>query len=155
MSVAMANTKPFVAVACFCEQVLQEADGVLSAIRIVDTYTIQPSARSIQFTPEGPLPVIPVRGLISLRSGDVKDTGTVELIMHRTTGETVHLSPVEGWPAILQGNEHGFNVRLDFLLGVKNFGLMWFDVTWNGELLTRIPLMLKQAEPPKTPTAPS
>ena len=75
--------------------------------------------------------------------------------MHKTTGETLSLSPEQGWPAILEGGEHGFNVRLDFALGVKTFGLMWFDVTWNDEVLTRVPLRLKQAELPQTATAPN
>jgi hypothetical protein len=44
----------------------------------------------------------------------------------------------------MEGGEHGFNAKINFGLGVKNLGLLWFDVTWNGELLTRIPLKLQQ-----------
>src|SRR5471030_1809050 len=42
VSLIMANTKPFVASACFCEHILVEKDEVTSAIRIVDTYFIPP-----------------------------------------------------------------------------------------------------------------
>jgi hypothetical protein len=151
----MANTKPFVAAACFCEQILQEQDGVLSAIRIVDTYTIPPLPAGVELPPNEPHGVILVRGLISLKSGDVVGTGKVGLVMHKITGELVTLSPEGGWPVTLQGGEHGFNVKLNFGLGVKNFGLVWFDVTWNGEVLTRIPLRLKQAESPEQANVPS
>jgi hypothetical protein len=141
----MANTKPFVAVACFCEQVLEEKeDGVLSAIRIVDTYIIPPLPAGVEVAPDAQPQVILVRGLISLKSGDVIGTGKVGLVMHKVNGETVQLSPEDGWPAVMEGGEHGFNAKINFGLGVKNLGLLWFDVTWNGELLTRIPLKLQQ-----------
>ena len=151
----MANTKPFVAAACFCEQILQEPDGVLSAIRIVDTYVIPPLPAGVEVPPDAARGVILVRGLISLKSGDVVGAGKVGLVMHKTTGEAVTLSPEGGWPAVLQGGEHGFNVKLNFGLGVRNFGLIWFDVTWNGEVLTRIPLRLRQGELPEQANAPS
>ncbi len=156
VSLDMINTKPYVAAACFCETVLQEPDGVITAIRIVDTYNIAPPPpRAI--VPEGAPQYghVLVSGLISLKSGDVIGEGRIGLIMHKTTGEVVTLSPAEGWPAVMKGGEHGFNIKLRFALGVNNFGLLWFDVTWDGEVLTRIPLRLKQAELPEKPTAPN
>lgn len=155
MSPSMANTKPFVAAAYFCEQILEERDNVLSAIRIVDTYTITPPTPGTVMPPDAPFGFVVVRGLISLKSGDVVGNGRVGLIMHKPTGEVVTLSPEGGWPAMMQGGEHGFNIRLNFGLGVKNFGLLWFDVTWNGEVLTRIPLRLKQGELPEQSKAPN
>jgi len=150
----MANTKPLVAAACFCEQILQEPDGVISAIRIVDTYVIPPLPADVQLPPGAARGSIQVRGLISLKSGDFVGVGNVGLTMHKTTGEVEVLSPEGGWPANMQGGEHGFNVKLNFLLGVKNFGLIWFDVTWNGEILTRIPLRLQQGETQEQTTVP-
>jgi hypothetical protein len=38
----MPNTKPLVAVATLCEQILGEKDGVVSVIRVVDTYYVEP-----------------------------------------------------------------------------------------------------------------
>lgn len=138
--------KPFVAAACFCEQILQEPDGVLSAIRIIDTYLIPPLPEGIEVPPDGIRGIVLLKGLISLKAGDAVAPGTVGLVMHKTTGEQLALSPEGGWPAILNGAGHGFNVKIQFPLGVKNFGLIWFDVTWNGEVLTRIPLTLRQQD---------
>ena len=141
----MANTKPFVAVACFCENVLEDKDGVLSAIRIIDTYIIPALPEGVQVS-DGLQGMIVLNGLISLKAGDVTGTGTIGLTMNKLSGERIEISPKDGWPVVLNGGEHGANVRIQIPLGVKNFGLFWFDVLWNGESLTRIPLRLKQGD---------
>ena len=147
VSLEMANTKPLVAVACFCEQLLIEGDNVPSAIRIVDTYkfTVPPEAT----------PVIAVKGLISLKSGDVTGTHIVELILENPLHERKTLSPPGGWPVVLNGGAHGPMIKLDFPLGVRNFGLCWFDVLFDGEVLTRMPLMLQRADSAAKTTEPS
>lgn len=141
----MANTKPLVAAACFCENVIEGKDGVFSAIRIVDTYIIPKIPEGIQV--KGDLHgMIVVNGLIILKAGDVTGTGTVGLIMNKLDGERVNISPEGGWPVVLNGGSHGVNIRIQMPLGVKNFGLFWFDVTWDGEILTRIPLNIQQGD---------
>jgi hypothetical protein len=145
----MANTKPFVAVACFCENVLEEKDGVLSAIRIVDTYFIPPLPKGVE-PPGGLHGVIALNGLITIKSGDVTGRGMLRLVMHKSTGEQSTLGPPEGWPMVLDGGEHGASLKIQMPLGVKNFGLIWVDVLWNDELLTRIPLKLRQGQKPAT-----
>lgn len=155
VSLDMANTKPFVALACFCENVLEESDGVVSAIRIVDIYTIPPPPDNVQLAPDAIRGIILLKGLIALKAGDVKGPGTIHLIMQRVTGERTAISPEQGWPVEMLGGENGVNIRLQFPLGVKNFGLIWFDVLWGDDVLTRIPLMLRQGERPEQPTAPS
>jgi hypothetical protein len=153
LSVHMANTRPFVAVACFCDSVVEDKTGAMSAIRIIDTYNIPQLPAGAQL-PDGLKGVVVLNGLIVLKSGDVQGTGTLRLIMHRTNGEQVQLGPAEGWPMVLNGGEHGATLRIQMPLGVKNFGLLWFDVVWNDEVLTRIPLRLK-LDPSEESTAPS
>ena len=151
----MSNPKPLVAVACFCENVLEEQDGVVSAIRIVDTYIIPPLPEGIEIPPDAVRGVILLKGLVSFKSGDFVGPGIIHLMMHRTTGEVARLSPPEGFPVELKGGEHGANLKLQIPLGVKNFGLFWFDVLWGDELLTRIPLRLRQGERLDEANAPS
>lgn len=146
----MANTQPFVALACFCENVLEDKDGVLSAIRVVDTYTLPPLPEGAEL-PNGLRGVILLNGLITLKSGDVVGNGVISVVMHKTNGEQ---SVVGKWPMALKGEEYGATLRLQMPLGVKNFGLIWFDVLWNDALLTRIPLKLQPASQPEA-TAPS
>ena len=151
----MPNTKPLVALACFCENVLTEKDDVVSAIRIVDTYTIPPLPDGVEVPPDAARGLIILRGLISLKSGDVIGSATIRLFMNRVTGERVQIGPAEGFHVEMIGGHHGVNLNLQIPLAVKNFGLVWFDVVWGDEVLTRMPLMLQQAQPPDDANAPS
>ena len=143
----MANTKPLVQIACFCEMVLVERDDVVSAIRIVDTYHVNTDQTGA--VPEGVTPVIEVNGLISLKSGDLKGNYRVSLVMENPLGVRTELSPAGGWPVTFDGEAHGPNIRLKFPLGVRNLGLCWFDVMFENEVLTRMPLRLSSAPKPE------
>src|SRR5262245_33230545 len=133
----MANTKPFVHVACFCEHLLEDKDGVLSPIRVIDTMYV-----------EGPIPPLPpgspadaepaamVSGLISLKPGDVTGPRKIQLVLRRPGSEPKNLHPNGGWEVDFKGEERGVNLKMNFPMGIQVFGLCWFDVLCNGELLT-------------------
>jgi hypothetical protein len=133
----MPTPRPFVQAACVCEKVLIEPDNVASLIRIVDTYTLRLPDET---------PVLPgVLGLdlsafVSLKSGDV--VGQFEIGLQLTDPEGSK-QPIRKWPVILNGGEHGANLRLNFVLANPKHGLYWFDVLWNDEALTRIPFRIK------------
>ena len=147
----MPNTKPFVAMATFCERLLIEPDGVMTAVRVVDTYFVEVQGN----LPLDTVPGIEVNGVVSVKSGDVTGSHTLDLVMENPLGERKRLSPETGWPIELNGGEHGANIRLKFQIGVKNYGLLWFDVFFDGDqLLTRIPLMLRQGQQPNPTTIP-
>ena len=141
----MANPKPFVQIAAFCENLLEEADGAMTPVRIIDTYWVPPLPEGL---PDGMRPIVLVKGIIALKSGDVTGPHAVSLEMENTQGVRTKLSPEEGWPVVFNGGEHGVNLKINFPLGVKNFGLCWFDVFFDGELVTRIPLRLREGAPP-------
>lgn len=145
----MANTRPFVVAAFFCENLIEDKDNVLTAIRIIDTYYLT-LPTNLPDLPPDVKPAIEVTGLISLKSGDVVGPYKLDLMMRRPTkGEKpVRLSPEGGWPVVFNGGEHGVNLKMKFPLGVKTFGLYWFDVMWENELLTSIPLNLIEGEQP-------
>lgn len=144
--------KPFVAAAFFCESLLQEADRVISAVRIVDTYMLQAVGPVPAELPDGAVRgMIVLKGLISIKS-DSPLSGRLHLVMHKTTKEKSTISPADGWPVDLQGDESGFNLLIQMPLGIRNFGLIWFDVLWGSEILTRIPLRLKEVEASAEPT---
>jgi hypothetical protein len=154
----MQNRLPFVAAAFICEKVLDEKDGVLTAVRIVDTYTIKaieiPTAGSSakgaarNETPvavEGPK-VIDVNALIGVKSGNVTGEHDVTIVARDPDGKKAPMP--EGRRVALNGGEHGANFVVRFLMpGNAKPGLYWFDVLWDGELLTSIPLRLKREEP--------
>ena len=138
----MPNTKPFVVVATMCEKVLLEADGVTSAIRIVDTFSVEPIANA---SPDA-RPVIQLSGLVALKSGDLVGNFTVAVVFENADGERTAVSPAGGWPVRFNGGEHGVQIKLDFRVEINRLGLVWFDVLFEDELLTRIPVRLRAAD---------
>lgn len=129
----MSQPRPWVQAACVCEKVLIEADSVPSLIRIVDTYSLQvPQSVGVDLT-----------AFVALRSGKV--VGEFEVGMQLTDPEGTK-TPVRTWPVVFNGEEHGANLKMNFLLTNPNIGLYWFDVLWRNEVLTRIPFRIKYVE---------
>ena len=128
--------KPYVQVACVCEKALLESDGVVSLIRVVDTYIMDaPSA-----LPSGVGVAVNLTVVVMLKSGEAVGEHQVEI---RLTGPDGISNALGSWAVILNGGEHGANVKIDVGIASNKYGLYWFDVMWGDEPLTRIPLRLK------------
>ena len=134
----MANTEPFVALACICENILRDGD-VYSAIKIVDTVAIS-IPTGFQGTPS-----VVFNILVGLKSGDVVGKSELALAVRRPSGKPA--SAPQPWPILLNGGEHGVILHGKIQLPATEFGLFWFDVLWNGKRLTSIPLKLVQGLP--------
>ena len=130
----MPNTKPLVSVACMCEKILTEKDGVLSAIRLVDTFFVE---RPIQPLPENVKAGIQMSALVSLKSGDVTGEQEIKITLRKPSGETKEIG---SWKVVLNGGEHGANFMMNMMMSGTEFGLLWLDVIWQGEVLTSIPI---------------
>lgn len=136
----MSNPKPWVNVAAFCEKVLIERDGVVSAIRIIDTITV------LESPPPPAGLALPVSAIVVLKSGDVVvGESHVSLVLEEPDGTRKPFP--EKFPVIFLGAEQGVNVVANFALPAQKFGLYWVEIIWNDELLTRIPLKLVQGAP--------
>ncbi len=146
----MPNTKPLVCVACVCEKVLYERDGVLSAIRIVDVLYVPAQNRPSDLSDVAlSVPGVSLNILVSLKSGDLKGTSDIGLRMRSPSGRIVELP--QKFPVTFIGGEQGVNLHVVFVLETKTkgeFGLFWFDVYWSGEVLTSIPFKLVEGPPP-------
>lgn len=146
----MGNTKPFVTAASFCELVIEGKDNVLSAIRLIDTLEV---TKTVLNAPPGlenvplPDPAVEVTALITLKSGDVAGKSEVTLKVRTPTGDLWELP--QKWTIELNGDGHGVNLVLKMVLpaGKRNAGQYWFDVYWQGELLTCFPLRLSTGDP--------
>lgn len=142
VSTGMQNTKPYIQAASVCEKILIEPDGVASLIRLVDVFHLDLDSVPIV---EGVPPAVEFSIIIALKSGSVAGKFTMGLRMIRPDGkaEQAHQVQVE-----LHGGGHGSNLRVNGLIANPTYGLHWFDVLWQDEILTRIPLELKpkQAE---------
>lgn len=133
----MANTKPFVALACICEKVIQEGE-VLSLIRVVDTFFLEIPPN----LPDGVAATIELHLVVSLKSGDVKGESDVSIILRSPDGK---VNEPRKWPIILEGGVHGSNLNGKVHIVSPKYGLYWFDVVWNGDVLTSVPFKIVQA----------
>ena len=129
----MNGTGPYLAAALICERVLQEQDGVVSAVRIIDrvAFIAEPDGTPIQ-------PVQPIVFLIQLKSGSARGRYALTLRMEKPSGEEVPL--IDGAPVFLEGEDRGVNVILNAGFEPDQEGLYWFDLLFEGERVTRIPL---------------
>ena len=135
--VKMKASGPFLTAALFCERVLQEKDGVLSAIRIIDrlTHTITgPDAPD-----EMPSFQVQISILISFKSGDAKGRQELTVTPSSPSGKTL---PGLSVPILFEGDERGANVNIGYAFKAEEEGLYWFGVILNGKEFTRIPLRI-------------
>ena len=136
----MSLQPPYITQATFCERVLSEKDGVLSAIRIIDTLNINV------------LPGTDVDGLvqkldllITIKSGDFNGEGTLKIRAIAPNGE-----PMKNGESItrmvLNGGVHGANVHISVGITVNVKGTYWYEISFNDRVLTRTPLSVSVTE---------
>jgi hypothetical protein len=146
----MDKPRPHLLVAVLCEKVLQEKDETLTIVRIVDRlqYRIEGSG-----LPAGTTPMISIKGLIALRSGPVTGEHPIKIVGEKPDGTRKDLYTAG---VNFLGKDHGQNIILDMGIGIDQDGLYWFDVFFDDELLTRIPLIVRpltsqESEGPESP----
>ena len=139
---------PYLIAALFCERVLQEQDGVLSAIRIIDQTVHTVAGPGADVPGEMPPMLVAVTALIMLKPGDARGRYTIRIRPEKPSGE--QMPPLEA-PVRFEGGEgdRGANLIVPIQMQVEDEGLYWFDVLWVDErapkdqqetLLSRIPL---------------
>jgi hypothetical protein len=126
---------PWLSMAVFCEKVLEDKDGVLSAIRIVDRFFLTASGPA---APEK-MPPTPFQfsALLAFKSGFARGSYTVRL--RPRTPSNVPL-PEQSVPILLEGEDRGAYVHMQLNMTIKEDGLYWFDVSLGESLVTRMPL---------------
>ena len=130
------NQGPHLAAAFLCEKVLREADGVVSAIRIVDR---------VNHTVVGPNPPEEMEPFdyeftlfISFKAGSARGPMALEIRAQKPSGTSS--SPFRQTVNFEGDDERGVNVIGSLKLRLDMAGLHWFDVFLDGHRVTRIPL---------------
>jgi len=128
---------PYVNAALLCEKVLQERDGVLSMIRVVDRFTLM--AMSAGEPLPDPLPTATVSFTIALvlKSGLYKGSAPIKFAIHSPSEQTIGESTID---VFFEGDDRGVNLVAPQQLQVREEGIYWIDVMCDKALLTRIPL---------------
>lgn len=131
------ETGPYLKLACFCTQVLREADGVATLVRIIDRLT------HTEAKPDAPAEMPPVtyemKLIIMLIPG--KAIGRHELKIERELPSGIKDKPI-AVTVQMEGGNRGANVIMDIKLKFPLEGLYWFDVYLNDALLTRMPFQV-------------
>ncbi len=84
--------------------------------------------------------MVGLQGLVSIKSGSVTGEHTIKIFAQKPDG--TNRKEVFAFPVVLLGKDQGQNLILNINLGIDQDGLYWFDVMFDDELLTRIPLMV-------------
>ena len=141
---------PYIRVATLCERVLQEQDGVLTVVRVIDRFTITASGPGAP--QEMPPSNVSFSIVVMLQSGGVRGRYNLRIVPVTPSGKSLRELSAG---VFLEGEDRGVNVVLNSQLAAQEEGLYWFDVFLEEQLLTRIPLRLlyqrvSQGLPPET-----
>ena len=129
---------PYVQLACFCDQIIEDKTGALSLIRIIDTIFRNASGLT---TPEEMQPFQQTLTLVlALKSGAARGRNDLTIIPELPNGSTK--DPLL-FTIHFEGEERGSNIILQINYLFEYEGLYWFQVKLGEQLLTAIPLRVR------------
>ncbi len=146
---ALPETGPFLNAALLCEKVLQESDGTVSIVRMVDRVTVNVNL-AVQGAPPVPVPLPPeqmppvlVNNLtlfVSFKAGSATGRSTLKTRLIGPTG----LQLLETQLSVLfdGGEDRGANLIMPLQLQLPTEGLYWFHLLLEDHFLSRVPLRL-------------
>jgi len=139
---------PFVSVACICQVPLREANGQLSIIRVMDRIQVFGVTPAMQ--PQSLQHLVLV---VVLRSGTLGENQKIRIVPVRPDGTSLPETEVS---VLFEGNDRGPALIMPVALVATEAGLYWFDVYWETQLLTRIPLRVQyqRMQTPQFPQPP-
>jgi len=133
------ETGPYVAVATLCERALQEADGTLSLIRIIDSVTIQAVGNEAPDTlPPGAQ--VSCTLVVSLRAGEARGSQPVSILIEKPDGRR-DSGPQLSVPFVT-GPSAGANLIFPIQMAVDTAGLYWFELRVGDRLMSKVPLQV-------------
>ena len=126
---------PYLSAAFLCEKILQEGDGVKSAIRIVDRVTHTVTG------PEPPTTMEPFVHELTLflrfKSGWARGGFQLRLELVKPSGDS---STLARQTVVFEGEEdRGADIIAPMRMELSQTGIYWFEVHLNEVLVTRVP----------------
>jgi len=129
---------PFLQAAVFCEKILEEKDGVVSLVRVIDRVTVTAAGPTApeRMPPGG---VLAVTGFLAFKSSFAKGSFEVKVTARSPSGQRL---PDVVLPMFLEGDDRGKNLAFNATIHNVEAGLYWFDVSVGEKLVTRMPLRI-------------
>jgi hypothetical protein len=130
---------PYVTAALLCEKVLVERDNVATFVRVVDRFAVPKFAGPIPPGVQLPQQTIQATLVILLKSGDL-GAGSHKVGIRLQKPDLTY-APENSLAMFFQGgDDNGAIIAMPIMLAAPEEGLYWFDVLFEGSLLTRVPL---------------
>ena len=130
---------PYLVMAIICEKVLQERDGVKSAIRIIDRFTHSVAGPDV---PEKmPTVGINFQLLIKMKSG--KKPGKHHIKVTLVDPRKKELGSVTQTINMEQGESRGMDILLPINMKIEQEGVFWFEIWCDDLLMTKTPLEVR------------
>jgi len=130
------ETGPYLKAALLCQDVIEDKQGVLSLIRVVDRFqqlAVGPGAPA-----EMPPMNIAVYAVLMFVAGEARGSHEVNLTLRRPSGLANELASST---ILLEGEDRGANIIAQMQLQLTDQGLHWIEVRLDQNvLLTRMPL---------------
>jgi len=132
---------PYLTAAFFCEKVLREADGVLTAVRIVDRWNINGPTETLTAPA-----IIQASIVIMFKSGVYR--GNAQLTITPITPQTNAKMQVIVIPVLFEGeDDKGVTIVAPLAFPVQEDGIYWFELSLSGQALparvvTAIPMRI-------------
>jgi hypothetical protein len=125
---------PYLTIAAFCENVIEDKSGVLSLIRIIDRWTVTAQGPD---APEAMPPTLFNNNLVlNLKSGDARGSHTISIEPELPSGERL---PPMTQSIHLEGGNRGSNLIMRVNLELTMPGIYWFRILIDNEFLTQVP----------------
>jgi hypothetical protein len=140
----MPEAGPLLAAALLCERVIEDKEGVLSIIRIVDNFTV---SLPVITPPPGSTPVVVLTLLVSFKAGQAKGTYQVELRLRSASGKPLKGMGEHPKPSFTfagEQPEQGANIVINAGVPANEPGLYYFDVLLDGAFVTSVPFRIRE-----------
>jgi hypothetical protein len=143
---------PYLQVAVICERALEEKDGAISIIRIIDRVTVTPVGHDVpEKMPETPVSFVLVA---SFKSGEFRGKKDLKIVLKEagsrdTEGKTLILLPLT-----FEGDEKGANVILNSVMQTKTEGVHWFEIFLDNNFYSKVPLKVQYKPEKSTASVP-
>jgi hypothetical protein len=124
-------TGPFVHIATFCRDVVEQADGGVTLVGVADRVHVEPDDDD---TRRAALTMF-----ISVRAGDLAGKHHIHIRPIAPSGKDAF--PTGSFPALFDTGASGVEIEVEIVFEPEEEGLYWFELSLDQEaILTRIPL---------------
>ena len=126
---------PYLTVATFCEQVIEDKSGVLSLIRIVDRMNV--STQGPTAPDDMPPALLNWFLVLTMKSGETRGSHDIKIEPELPSGIRL---PAVILSAHFEGGNRGQNLVTKLNLKLEMPGIYWFRIYVDNQFLTQIPV---------------